>query len=106
MEGMLMKTIQPTIAQIDPNLAVKGKVDTLRGLKENVIIGKKIPAGTGSDATRESSIEIKSRAEHMREVKAERLRNEEIEEASRMQDVVGLNENSEVEEPLEQEAED
>ena len=28
--------------------AIKGKVDTLEGLKENVIIGKLIPAGTGS----------------------------------------------------------
>ncbi|MCL0081002.1 DNA-directed RNA polymerase subunit beta' [Peptococcaceae bacterium] len=27
--------------------AIKGKTDTLRGLKENVIIGKLIPAGTG-----------------------------------------------------------
>jgi len=27
--------------------AVSGKVDTLEGLKENVIVGKKIPAGTG-----------------------------------------------------------
>ena len=27
--------------------AVKGKVDTLRGIKENVMIGKLIPAGTG-----------------------------------------------------------
>ena len=27
--------------------AIKGKVDTLRGLKENVMIGKLIPAGTG-----------------------------------------------------------
>lgn len=27
--------------------AVKGKVDYLRGIKENVIIGKPIPAGTG-----------------------------------------------------------
>ena len=27
--------------------AVKGKVDNLLGLKENVIIGKLIPAGTG-----------------------------------------------------------
>ncbi len=29
------------------NAAVEGKVDRLRGLKENVIIGKLIPAGTG-----------------------------------------------------------
>ena len=27
--------------------AVNGKIDTLEGLKENVIVGKKIPAGTG-----------------------------------------------------------
>ena len=27
--------------------AIKGKVDNLRGLKENVIIGHLIPAGTG-----------------------------------------------------------
>jgi DNA-directed RNA polymerase subunit beta' len=27
--------------------AVSGKVDTLEGLKENVIVGKRIPAGTG-----------------------------------------------------------
>jgi DNA-directed RNA polymerase subunit beta' len=28
--------------------AIKGKTDMLRGLKENVIIGKLIPAGTGA----------------------------------------------------------
>ena len=27
--------------------AIKGKVDTLKGLKENVIVGRLIPAGTG-----------------------------------------------------------
>ena len=30
--------------------AIKGKVDPLLGLKENVIIGKLIPAGTGLQA--------------------------------------------------------
>ena len=29
------------------NAAVEGKIDYLRGLKENVIIGRLIPAGTG-----------------------------------------------------------
>jgi DNA-directed RNA polymerase subunit beta' len=29
------------------NAAIQGKVDNLLGLKENVIIGKRIPAGTG-----------------------------------------------------------
>lgn len=32
--------------------AIKNKIDELRGLKENVIIGNKIPAGTGKDAYR------------------------------------------------------
>ena len=32
------------------NAAIEGKVDYLEGLKENVIIGKKIPAGTGYNA--------------------------------------------------------
>ena len=34
-------------ARVLIDAAVSGKVDTLRGLKENVIIGKLIPAGTG-----------------------------------------------------------
>jgi len=38
--------------------AIKGKIDTLMGLKENVIIGKLIPAGTGSKVYRESTQEI------------------------------------------------
>lgn len=29
------------------NAAIKGKIDRLQGLKENIIIGKQIPAGTG-----------------------------------------------------------
>ena len=35
--------------------AVQGKIDHLRGLKENVIIGRLIPAGTGSGLYREVS---------------------------------------------------
>ena len=29
------------------NAAINGRVDRLKGLKENVIIGRKIPVGTG-----------------------------------------------------------
>ncbi|MBI3956450.1 MAG: DNA-directed RNA polymerase subunit beta' [Candidatus Kerfeldbacteria bacterium] len=36
-------------ARVLIDAAVSGKIDTLRGLKENVIIGKLIPAGTGFD---------------------------------------------------------
>src|SRR6202012_5626281 len=32
--------------------AVSGKVDTLEGLKENVIVGRLVPAGTGSVVNR------------------------------------------------------
>jgi DNA-directed RNA polymerase subunit beta' len=31
--------------------AVSGKVDTLQGLKENVIVGRLVPAGTGGEAS-------------------------------------------------------
>ena len=37
--------------------AIKGKVDHLMGLKENVIIGKLIPAGTGMECYRNIEIE-------------------------------------------------
>ncbi len=42
--------------------AIKGKIDHLIGLKENVIIGKLIPAGTGLDAYRGVTVEPKSNA--------------------------------------------
>ena len=38
--------------------AIKGKVDHLVGLKENVIIGKLIPAGTGLNAYRHFAEEL------------------------------------------------
>ena len=41
--------------------AIRGKVDYLRGLKENVIIGKLIPAGTGMECYR--SIEVEKNEE-------------------------------------------
>jgi DNA-directed RNA polymerase subunit beta' len=36
--------------------AVNGKVDTLEGLKENVIVGRLIPAGTGAAMTKLRSV--------------------------------------------------
>ncbi|MGM9998775.1 MAG: DNA-directed RNA polymerase subunit beta' [Candidatus Bruticola sp.] len=36
--------------------AINGKIDHLRGLKENVIIGKLIPAGTGMDQYRQVNV--------------------------------------------------
>ena len=40
--------------------AIRGKIDPLEGLKENVIIGKLIPAGTGSRRYRDIDYELKS----------------------------------------------
>jgi DNA-directed RNA polymerase subunit beta' len=42
--------------------AVAGKIDYLRGLKENVIIGHLVPAGTGSDFYQNTQVTIKSDA--------------------------------------------
>ena len=39
--------------------AINGRIDRLRGLKENVIIGKLIPAGTGMDQYRQVSVGLK-----------------------------------------------
>jgi len=51
--------------------AVKGKVDHLRGLKENVILGKLIPAGTG--ARQYSDIEVLLEKEFMSDDASEML---------------------------------
>ncbi|WP_314011267.1 DNA-directed RNA polymerase subunit beta' [Pseudostreptobacillus hongkongensis] len=40
------------------NAAVEGKVDKLEGLKENVIIGKKIPGGTGFKKYKELEVDL------------------------------------------------
>ena len=44
--------------------AIKGKVDPLIGLKENVIIGKLIPAGTGMSRYRNINVVDLDAAEH------------------------------------------
>ena len=47
--------------------AIKGKKDTLVGLKENVIIGNLIPAGTGFHGDRPSNRAIQAMADAMKE---------------------------------------
>src|SRR5690606_38024189 len=37
------------------NAALSGKSDRLQGLKENVIIGRKIPVGTGAEASNDDN---------------------------------------------------
>ena len=45
-------------AKVLTEAAIKGKVDPLVGLKENVIIGKLIPAGTGIRRYREVKVDV------------------------------------------------
>ena len=44
--------------------AIKGKVDPLVGLKENVIIGKLIPAGVGMKCYRNVEVEVKPESDN------------------------------------------
>jgi len=43
--------------------AIAGKIDHLRGLKENVIMGRLIPAGTGMEKYRKMGIELPGQEE-------------------------------------------
>ncbi|HVW71735.1 MAG TPA: DNA-directed RNA polymerase subunit beta', partial [Candidatus Paceibacterota bacterium] len=54
------------------NAALKGSVDTLRGLKENVILGRLIPAGTGFKASKKHAAIAKLQAERPAPVMEER----------------------------------
>jgi DNA-directed RNA polymerase subunit beta' len=59
-------------ARVLINAAVTGKIDRLEGLKENVIIGRLIPAGTGFGAYTEESLAAMAAAEEAEaEAKAE-----------------------------------
>lgn len=52
--------------------ALAGKIDNLVGLKENVILGHLIPAGTGFDMHQNAEVRIKPEA--LAEIYAERDR--------------------------------
>jgi DNA-directed RNA polymerase subunit beta' len=52
--------------------ALKGSMDRLRGLKENVILGRLIPAGTGFDGSEKYSAVKKLQAELPQSASAER----------------------------------
>ncbi len=50
--------------------AIKGKIDTLSGLKENVIIGKLIPAGTGIPRYQQTEVECEDKYDILTEEQA------------------------------------
>jgi DNA-directed RNA polymerase subunit beta' len=50
------------------NAATSGRADHLRGLKENVIIGRKIPVGTGSRSLVEPEEEVSEDFDYVEEI--------------------------------------
>jgi DNA-directed RNA polymerase subunit beta' len=56
-EGFLSAASFQNVVKVLTEAAVDGRTDDLRGLKENVIIGKLIPAGTGLEPESETSPE-------------------------------------------------
>ena len=53
---------------------IKGKVDHLIGLKENVIIGKLIPAGTGCQGDRPQNLIVAEKAKELRDKRISRMK--------------------------------
>ena len=80
------------------NAAVEGKTDRLEGLKENVIIGKKIPGGTGFkdykylDATLKNEIVEEENTEIETEINEEKIEiDETLETVSDISDEIAKN---------------
>ena len=71
---MLFRSFQET-TKVLTEAAIQGKVDTLNGLKENVIVGRLIPAGTGKITTTYSEIAKKRDLERLITPKAKTQEN-------------------------------
>ncbi|NCB33348.1 MAG: DNA-directed RNA polymerase subunit beta', partial [Erysipelotrichia bacterium] len=72
-DSFLSATSFQETTRVLTDAAVKGKVDNLSGLKENVIIGKLIPAGTGRSCfDRETTRRIIAKAAELKEERRER----------------------------------
>ncbi len=56
---------------------IKGKIDNLHGMKENVMIGKLIPAGTGAHGNRPQNLIVAEKARQLREARIARMSNNE-----------------------------
>ena len=70
--------------------SIKGKVDTLMGLKENVIIGKLIPAGTGMKRYKKIDIDYETMAaeDAMQDVKIDEAEGEEVSETEVLEEII------------------
>ena len=70
--------------------SIKGKVDTLMGLKENVIIGKLIPAGTGMKRYNKIDIDYETMAaeDAMQDVEIDETEGEEVSETEVLEEII------------------
>ena len=67
---------------------IKGKVDHLIGLKENVIIGKLIPAGTGCQGDRPQNLIVAAKAKELRDKRIAHMNEVHSEEADKFDKLV------------------
>ena len=67
---------------------IKGKVDHLIGLKENVIVGKLIPAGTGCQGDRPQNLIVAAKAKELRDKRIARMNEVHSEEADKFDKLV------------------
>ena len=63
----LYSMLNPEAKSVTAEAAIEGKVDGLRGLKENVIMGRLIPAGTGVSKYRSAQLLIEDPEERLPE---------------------------------------
>ena len=70
--------------------SIKGKVDTLMGLKENVIIGKLIPAGTGMKRYKKIDIDYETMAaeDAMQDMAIDATEGEKVSETEVLEEIV------------------
>ena len=85
---------------------IKGKVDHLIGLKENVIIGKLIPAGTGCQGDRPQNGIVAAKAKELREKRIARMNEVHNENSEKFDKLVSGSDDREVMENVESSVEE
>ena len=85
---------------------IKGKVDHLIGLKENVIIGKLIPAGTGCHGDRLQNEIVAAKAKELREKRIARMNEVHNENSEKFDKLVSESDDREVMENVESSVEE
>ena len=85
---------------------IKGKVDHLIGLKENVIIGKLIPAGTGCQGDRPQNEIVAAKAKELREKRIARMNEVHNENSEKFDKLISGSDDREVMENVESSVEE